>query len=83
MNHHASPDFWRLFAELPDEIQKLARGNYELLIADPKHPSLHFKKVGPYWSVRIGLGYRALGTPVGDGILWVWIGTHADYDKLT
>jgi hypothetical protein len=32
--------------------------------------------------VRIGSHYRALGTQVGGGIYWVWIGTHADYDKI-
>jgi hypothetical protein len=83
LNHHTSPEFWQYFQELPAEVQRLARSNYELLRTNPKHPSLHFKKVGAYWSVRVGLGYRALGTDVIDGILWAWIGTHAAYDKLT
>jgi hypothetical protein len=56
---------------------------YELLKADPSHPSLHFKKIDKkYWSVRAGLDYRALGVEVENGILWFWIGTHAEYDKL-
>lgn len=83
MNHHTSPEFWRHFERLPAEIQELARVNYKLLQRDPKYPSLHFKRVGPHWSIRIGRAYRALGTDVDDGILWVWIGTHAAYDKLT
>jgi hypothetical protein len=82
LRHHASPDFWKFFGLLPLEIQQLARQSYRLLRANPRHPSLRFKKVGPYWSVRVGLGYRALGTEVDDGILWGWIGSHADYDKL-
>jgi hypothetical protein len=41
---------------------------------------LHFKKVGRFWSVRIGLRYRALGVEADDGLLWFWIGSHADYD---
>lgn len=49
---------------------------------DPRHPSLHLKKIGPFWSVRVGLHYRALGKPVDGGILWGWIGSHEDYDKL-
>jgi hypothetical protein len=49
---------------------------------DPRHPSLQFKKVGRYWSVRVGLRYRALATEVDDGYLWFWIGSHADYDRL-
>lgn len=82
MNHHTSPSFWEAFDRLPVEIQDLARGNYQLLRENPRHPSLHFKKVGGYWSVRVGLGYRALGTDVEDGVLWAWIGTHAKYDKM-
>ncbi|HEY0156302.1 MAG TPA: hypothetical protein VGF28_03330 [Thermoanaerobaculia bacterium] len=82
MNHFTSPDFWQLFEQLPQEVQDLARKNYELLKADPHHPSLHFKKVGAYWSVRVGRGYRALATEVSDGLLWGWIGSHAEYDWI-
>lgn len=71
-----------MFRELPEEIQALARKNYELLKADPHHPSLHFKQVGDYWSVRVGRGYRALATEVEDGLLWGWIGSHAQYDRI-
>jgi hypothetical protein len=67
---------------LPAAVQQVADQNYELLKADPSHPSLHFKKVGEYWSVRAGKGYRALGVETEKGISWVWIGTHAEYDKL-
>src|SRR5436305_12076846 len=42
--------FWLLFRQLPSEIQELAEGNYKLLVSNPRHPSLHFKKVGEYWS---------------------------------
>jgi hypothetical protein len=68
---------------LPAEVQDLARRNYELLLEDPWHPSLHFKRVGRYWSVRVGLHYRALGKPIAEGVLWGWIGTHAEYNRLT
>jgi hypothetical protein len=40
------------------------------------------KKVGRQWSVRIGLDYRAVGVDADDGVLWIWIGSHADYDKF-
>jgi hypothetical protein len=82
LNHHASPQFWALHEALPSDIRELADKNYKLLKSDPRHPSLHFKKIGDLWSVRIGLHYRALGMPVQDGIYWFWIGTHADYDKI-
>ena len=82
MKHYTSPDFWFLFNRLPLEIQRLARDNYELLKSNPRHPSLHFKKAAGYWSVRVGRGYRALGKEVTGGILWGWIGAHAEYTKI-
>ncbi|MBL8097876.1 MAG: hypothetical protein JNK81_01770 [Anaerolineales bacterium] len=82
MKHYASPSFWEKYDELPDAIQKLADKNYDLLKADPKHPSLRLKKVGKYISVRVGKKYRALGVEIEAGTLWFWIGTHAEYDKL-
>ena len=82
MNHYAAPSFWSSLNSLPRDIQELARANYKLLVANPSHPSLHFKRVGRQWSVRIGLHYRAIGKPVEDGVLWAWIGTHAEYDRL-
>jgi hypothetical protein len=50
--------------------------------ANPRHPSLQLKKVESYWSVRVGLYHRALGIDITDRIVWFWIGTHAEYDKL-
>jgi hypothetical protein len=81
--HYATPKFWKYYDALPENVQKTAAQCYELLKADPSHPSLHFKKVGKNWSVRAGLDYRALGVEVEGGISWFWIGTHAEYDKLT
>jgi hypothetical protein len=51
MIHYATSAFWDCYKRLPVAIQQLADKNYELLKADPGHPSLHFKKVGPYRSV--------------------------------
>jgi hypothetical protein len=82
MRHLASPAFWQAYGKLPDNVRALADKNYALLKERPQHPSLHFKKVGRYWSVRIGLRYRALAVEVEDGLLWFWIGSHADYDAL-
>lgn len=82
MKHLASPRFWACFDALPGRVQDLARRNYELLKENPHHPSLHFKKVGRYYSVRVGLQYRALGVEISEGVLWFWIGSHAEYDKL-
>ena len=82
MKHFASPEFWACLERLPANVQQLARENYELLKANPYHPSLHFKRVGRFWSVRVGRSYRALAVDAADGIVWFWIGTHAEYDRL-
>ncbi len=82
MIHHASPRFWDCYADLPPAIRKLADDSFALLKENPRHPSLHFKQAGRFWSVRIGLQYRAIGVSAPDGIVWFWIGTHADYDRL-
>jgi hypothetical protein len=82
MNHYASPRFWQHYHQLPEPIQRLADKNYELLRQNPQHPSLHFKQIGRFWSVRVGIGYRALAVEVPDGLVWFWIGSHAEYDQL-
>ena len=82
MRHWASSRFWVLYSALPPEVRELADKNFELLKADPRHPSLHFKRIGLVWSVRVGGHYRAIGHQVPAGVLWFWIGTHAEYDKL-
>lgn len=82
MNHFASGAFWWHYRALPDEIRRVADKNFKLLKADPSHPSLHFKKIGRFRSARVGLSYRALAVEVDDGLLWLWIGTHAEYEKL-
>lgn len=77
--------FRTAFAALPEEIQEQARRSCRLFRADPRHPSLRFKKVEQLenvYSVRIGLGYRALGVLEGSVVTWFWIGSHADYDRL-
>ena len=82
MRHSASSAFWDAYAALPDDVQKLADRCYIALKSNPTHPSLHYKAIGRFRSVRVGLHYRALGVSVDDGVVWFWIGTHADYDKL-
>jgi hypothetical protein len=78
MRHFASRIFWDAYQALPESVRALADKNYALLKVDPRHPSLHLKRVGDYWSVRVGLGYRALAVEVDDGLLWFGSGlTHA------
>ncbi len=83
MRHFASPAFWQAYEKLPANVRALADKNYALLKDNPQHPSLHFKKTGRFWSVRVGLRYRALAVEADDALIWFWISAHADYDALT
>jgi hypothetical protein len=83
MRHFTTPEFWDCYNNAPASIRELADKNFALLKSDPHYPSLHLKSVGRYWSVRIGSRYRALAVETEVGLLWFWMGTHADYDKLT
>jgi hypothetical protein len=69
LTHHASPEFWTCYNALPVPIREQANKAFELLKANPKHPSLHFKKVGRFWSARVGLHYRAVGVDASDEIV--------------
>lgn len=60
MRHDASPSFWAAYDQLPVQIRQIADRNFALLKQDSTHPSLHFKKIGRFRSVRVGLRYRAL-----------------------
>ncbi|MGI8642145.1 MAG: hypothetical protein ACR2MG_19620 [Pyrinomonadaceae bacterium] len=85
MKHLTLPRFWNLYRQLPKAVQKLADKNYQLLKVNSSHPSLQLKKVGrnkQLWSVRVGISYRALGTEKPEGVVWFWIGTHVEYDRL-
>jgi len=82
LKHFASPDFWIHYRALPDEIRTLADEKFELLKSDPRHGSLQLKKVGIFWSVRIGRRYRAVAKERAEGFVWIWIGTHEEYNHL-
>ena len=78
----ASSAFWRVYRQLPANVRALADKNFALLKQDPKHPSLHFNRsaaIGPCASERI---IALSGVDVDDAVLWFWIGSHADYDRL-
>jgi hypothetical protein len=82
MNHHATSRFWFLYRRLPEPVQRQADAAFAMLRANPRHPSLHFRRVGRFWSARVGLHYRAVAVQRGDDFAWFWIGSHAEYDGL-
>lgn len=85
MNSRTTAPFWGCYRKLPTAIRKQAKESYSLFFSNPYHPSLQFKRihsVQPIFSVRITKNYRAVGITQRDEIIWFWIGSHADYDKL-
>jgi hypothetical protein len=80
--HRTTDRFWKCFEKLPEPVQELSKRCFDLLKGDPRHPSLHFKKMGKFWSVRAGLDYRALAVEDNDDFIWVWIGTHDEYERM-
>jgi hypothetical protein len=82
VKHRAHGDYWDALHSLPFDIQQLAKKSFELMKADPRHPSIRLKKVGQYWSARVGLHYRAVAIEVDGDLLWVWIGPHGEYDRF-
>jgi mRNA-degrading endonuclease RelE of RelBE toxin-antitoxin system len=84
MVSRTSSQFRDDFAKLPLRYRRMAQEAYRRFKHDPNFPALNFKKLPPHediWSVRIGT-YRAVGRWRGDVMLWFFIGSHADYDKL-
>lgn len=86
MKSKITREFRELLRDLPVEARRQAYAAYRLFKANPNHPSLYFKRVDndpPVYSARVGISYRALGVRrPSDTILWFWIGTHAEYDKI-
>ena len=82
MRSSTTKRFRDAFAGLPVGIRGLARQKYRLWLKEPAHPSLHFKRVGSFWSVRINNAYRALGREQEGTMYWLWIGSHDEYELM-
>lgn len=85
MHSVTTQQFRKAFDQLPKQTQSQARQVYHFWLDNPRHPSLHFKQIHstkPIYSVRIGLGIRALAIKEGNTMIWFWIGSHSDYNKL-
>ena len=85
MISHTTKTFWKLYEALPEQIQRAAKTAYRRFEQDSSHPGLQFKSVHetkPIYSARISRDYRAVGVKNDDEIVWFWIGSHGDYDKI-
>ena len=85
MKSKTTAAFRKAFSRLPRRIQAQARDAFRQFLQDPQHPGLQFKRVHTkrrIYSVRVTLDYRAIGVREGDLIIWYWIGSHEEYDRL-
>ena len=87
MNSITTADFWDKFFRLPPSIQARAIIAYRKWRRNPQQRGLFLKQIKrgppPVYSVRIGRGWRALGYRTDENaIVWFWIGSHDEYDRL-
>ena len=85
MESRTNTQFRKMFADLPAQIQEQARIAYQQFQQDPSYPSLRFKKVHPklpIYSARINRDYRVVGQLDEDTVIWFWVGSHAEYNRL-
>ena len=85
MISRTTPSFWRALAQLNGNDRKAAQRAFRLLVEDPGHNSLFFKKLSGHrdlWSARVSLNIRVVAQRNGEVVTWVWIGNHGEFDKL-
>jgi hypothetical protein len=85
MESRTTRQFWRLFSDLPFDVQREAKRAYRFFQTNPAHPGLQFKKLEgeeDIYSARVGLDYRALAVMKKGRVVWYWIGSHSEYDRL-
>ncbi len=85
MKSLTTKSFWKHYWGLPPEIRQRAQKAYKLWRDNFSHPSLYFKRVKKnqhLYSVRISLGYRAIGLLKENTMIWFWIGDHDEYERL-
>ena len=77
-------EFWQFYRTLPPEIQRATRKAHAIFLENPAHAGLRLERLKSdprAWSVRITRDYRAVAVRSGDDWLWVWIGTHKEFDR--
>jgi plasmid maintenance system killer protein len=82
----------RLLESLPTSVRRNAEAAFQMFLASPDHPALRRHPLqdihrgrhrAESWSVSVNIQYRAIYVVDGDTNVWYWIGSHADYDRLT
>ena len=79
MRIQTTAPFERDFQALPVSVQRRAAKQFQLLLDNPRHPSLRIKKMADprdIWEGRVSRDYRFTFQIIGDIYLMRRIGTH-------
>ena len=79
MNLQFTGRFAKEYERLPRCLQRRVSKAPELLLENPRHPSLHIKKVTSHqnrWEGRVTLHYRLIFTIEDDSDILLRLGTH-------
>jgi hypothetical protein len=85
VNSYLDEDFAKCFKKLPERIQIRTKQVYRQWKENPFAPNLQFKQIHPIkpiYSVRVNIGWRALGYKKNNSVFWFWIGSHEEYNKM-
>ncbi|MEA2017378.1 MAG: hypothetical protein U9N59_02925 [Campylobacterota bacterium] len=85
MISHINQQWKKLYKNIPKDIKELSKKQYKLFKENPYHSSLHFKRVHSskaIFSARINLNFRTLGVLHENTIIWFWIGSHDEYERI-
>ncbi len=85
MTSHTTTSFWKLYRALPKTVQRQAKSAFRKFQQEPFQSGLQFKQVHetlPVYSARINRDFRCVGIRHTEKIVWYWIGSHSDYEKL-
>jgi len=85
MRYIQSAKFKKAYGTLPDDIKEKARKAFQLFKENPRHPSLHTKKMeggSEYFEGRIDIKYRFVFRYEEDAVVFLHIGTHDILDEF-
>ena len=84
MSSRGTERFWRLYGALPLDVKATARAAFGRFRENPAHPNLHLERLRSdprAWSVRVSRDCRAVALRHGDDWVWIWIGSHENFDR--
>ena len=81
--------FKQQYEKLPPHVKAVAERKFKMFLNNPNHPSFRARIIGktknwefPHHEYSITMKYRATCFKDGDTYVWVFIGTHDEFDRL-